>query len=526
MLKSQLLECQQGEGGEDASKKQARSHSQPDMTSSSYAPDMTSSSECQSVVGSLCDAYMYAGAYTGPSRDGASAGDDIDDEGGDAYAPRIGRQGTGVPRDLVYARTNGSVNGDFERGPTFVTSSQVSGSSRLRRSRSGEDPRSTRSTSSSSHSRGAVTMPMRNNGGRGRGQEEQGFFHPPTPAIRPGMRMVNGRSRSFNKDLVNLFNQSVQQSQQNHINMQNGNIPPSVNVRFDIDESHEEQGNEHYGQSHNHSSTSHEALKKYYAWLKFQAANREVLLNIKPPKVEAWKKKSQLRSPPIHLVIYVLGSERSGKRSLVKSFVRPEQYKRASKIPDNGTKSIKNVHVTIDNRRYILEIRTPPQVPIDLENHPTVVKQRIKSYEGVHAFLLCYSVFWSPALDAIKDRWIPEIQSAFLNPSHLGDKSGRSTPPFIIVGTKTDARPGYPGYKPDILASQLEPDEAPAFVDFLDAKCIAQECGAEKYLECTARVGNAGANGVNAVFAAAINAGRMQMKTTAHCVQCFTCSIL
>lgn len=89
MLKSQLLECQQGEGGEDASKKQARSHSQPDMTSSSYAPDMTSSSECQSVVGSLCDAYMYAGAYTGPSRDGASAGDDIDDEGGDAYAPRV-----------------------------------------------------------------------------------------------------------------------------------------------------------------------------------------------------------------------------------------------------------------------------------------------------------------------------------------------------------------------------------------------------------------------------------------------------
>lgn len=148
----------------------------------------------------------------------------------------------------------------------------------------------------------------------------------------------------------------------------------------------------------------------------------------------------------------------------------------------------------------------PPRVPTALEKEPRFVEERIKTYEGVDVFLLCFSVFWGKALANIGSFWIPEIRKT------LPDV------PFVIVGTKTDFRPGFPGYRPGSL--RMGPGEQPDFVDFLAAKDFARNNGAFDYLECAALAGSSGANGVNAVFLAASKAAEAHMLMNQRCSCC------
>lgn len=148
-----------------------------------------------------------------------------------------------------------------------------------------------------------------------------------------------------------------------------------------------------------------------------------------------------------------------------------------------------------------VDIRIHARVPIAFQDAKQAIEQRVKSYKGVNVFIVCYSVFWKKALDNVASFWIPEIQSACPDV------------PFILVGTKTDFRPGYPGYVAGSLDihMHLPNGEKPEFVDYLEAKEFAGEHGAQDYLECAAKAGNSGANGVNAVFSAAAKVAESHM---------------
>ncbi|KAL6049129.1 Rho GTPase protein rac1 [Balamuthia mandrillaris] len=106
---------------------------------------------------------------------------------------------------------------------------------------------------------------------------------------------------------------------------------------------------------------------------------------------------------------------------------------------------------------------------------------RALSYPETDVFLLCFSVVSAPSFDNIKTKWFPEI-----NHHCPGAKC-------ILVGTKIDLR------EDKATMESLKGDRLPT----LDmGKKLAEEIGAECYLECSALT----QEGLKRVFEEAIRA--------------------
>jgi Ras-related C3 botulinum toxin substrate 1 len=91
------------------------------------------------------------------------------------------------------------------------------------------------------------------------------------------------------------------------------------------------------------------------------------------------------------------------------------------------------------------------------------------SYPGTDAFLVCYSVIDNESLQAVANKWVPEIK-----------QHGDSDSPIILVGTKLDLRDGSSGTLYFSLNTYHLVSES-------QGKEMAKQINAYKYIECSAR---------------------------------------
>ncbi|PPQ74763.1 hypothetical protein CVT24_003188 [Panaeolus cyanescens] len=98
-------------------------------------------------------------------------------------------------------------------------------------------------------------------------------------------------------------------------------------------------------------------------------------------------------------------------------------------------------------------------------------------YPESHVIVLCFSVVVPYALSNIKEKWISEVR--------------RFCPgvPIILVGCQTDLR-----HDPSEIEELRRTNERP--ITFEEGVIFAQEIGATRYLECSAKMGV----GVHEVF--------------------------
>ena len=92
------------------------------------------------------------------------------------------------------------------------------------------------------------------------------------------------------------------------------------------------------------------------------------------------------------------------------------------------------------------------------------------SYPNTDVFVVCYSITSPSSLESIKTKWLPEIRSHCPNA------------PFVLLGTtKSDLR------KLDVRALQKLKAKGDCLVDSARVDQIAQELGAARVLECSAK---------------------------------------
>ena len=105
------------------------------------------------------------------------------------------------------------------------------------------------------------------------------------------------------------------------------------------------------------------------------------------------------------------------------------------------------------------------------------------SYPQTDVFLICFSVDRADSLEHVKEKWCPEV-------SYFGPGT-----PFVLVGLKVDLRddPATLGY---LALEKCTP------VTYEQGVQIAEEIGAFKYVECSAKT----QVGVKEVFDAAVAA--------------------
>ncbi|ORY00760.1 RhoA protein [Basidiobolus meristosporus CBS 931.73] len=94
------------------------------------------------------------------------------------------------------------------------------------------------------------------------------------------------------------------------------------------------------------------------------------------------------------------------------------------------------------------------------------------SYPDSHVILICFSIDSPDSLDNVQEKWISEV---------LHFCAGL---PIILVGCKKDLR-----NDPRTIETLRKNDQAP--VSSQDGMSVAQKIGAYKYLECSAKNGEA-----------------------------------
>jgi small GTP-binding protein len=102
------------------------------------------------------------------------------------------------------------------------------------------------------------------------------------------------------------------------------------------------------------------------------------------------------------------------------------------------------------------------------------------SYPGADVVLLCFSTISQASLDAIQEKWHPEVKH------YIPDV------PFVLVGTKIDLRAEG---APDPITGDIAP------VTKEDAQKLTKKLGMKAYLECSAKT----TEGLNDVFERAMD---------------------
>lgn len=171
--------------------------------------------------------------------------------------------------------------------------------------------------------------------------------------------------------------------------------------------------------------------------------------------------------PDYHIKIVCVGDGGCGKTCLMVTYTY-------GKFP--------TTYIPTVFENYLTNVRAPDGKLIELALWDTAGQEeydrlRVLSYPEVNILLVCFAINSPPSLDNVVDKWIPEI-------SHFCQDI-----PFLLVGLKSDLRAASPGEakQPVISADQ--------------AKAVASKIGANRYMECSARL----SHGISDVFNTAIS---------------------
>ncbi|KAA8910362.1 hypothetical protein TRICI_004160 [Trichomonascus ciferrii] len=124
---------------------------------------------------------------------------------------------------------------------------------------------------------------------------------------------------------------------------------------------------------------------------------------------------------------------------------------------------------------YLTKVRAPSGKIVELALWDTAGQEeydrlRALSYPEANVLLVCFAIDQPASLDNVYDKWIPEIAH------HCPGI------PFIIIGLKTDLRS-------DMTSLQHLKSKGQRPITTEEGKKVAQQCGAFKYMECSARAG-------------------------------------
>lgn len=183
--------------------------------------------------------------------------------------------------------------------------------------------------------------------------------------------------------------------------------------------------------------------------------------------------------------IVIVGSGGCGKTSLLLMYSR-------------GSWTERYIPTVFENHMATLSIKDRL---IDLELWDTAGQEdydrlRPLSYPGTDAVIICFSVSCRKSLQAVQDKWAPEVRH-FCPPET----------PIILVGTKTDLREGsFDDYKcikinnnkndnrndtGEIISQEIVTMHSPKqlkqeTISMEEGLAVAKEIGANRYMECSA----------------------------------------
>uniref|UniRef100_A0A060T0L4 ARAD1C09130p n=1 Tax=Blastobotrys adeninivorans TaxID=409370 RepID=A0A060T0L4_BLAAD len=148
---------------------------------------------------------------------------------------------------------------------------------------------------------------------------------------------------------------------------------------------------------------------------------------------------------------------------------------------------------------YLSKVRSPSGKVIELALWDTAGQEeydrlRALSYPEANVVLVCFAIDSPVSLENVYDKWIPEVAH------HCPDV------PIIIVGLKSDLRPRHPlpqspAVPPGSPGASITRSGSSRTLSAEQGNTAAVQCGAEMYMECSARTGK----GVNDIFSTAMS---------------------
>lgn len=198
---------------------------------------------------------------------------------------------------------------------------------------------------------------------------------------------------------------------------------------------------------------------------------------LQPAEVENSNSIDTNERPDYHIKIVCVGDGGCGKTCLMLTYTY-------------GTFPTTYIPTVFEN--YLTIVRAPNDKLIELALWDTAGQEeydrlRVLSYPEVNVLLICFAINSPASLDNVVDKWVPEV-------SHFCQDI-----PFILVGLKADLRQGSSpdiGYEPTPGATKSSIN-----IPIEQAKAIAKDIGANRYMECSARLND----GLSEVFNTAIS---------------------
>lgn len=205
--------------------------------------------------------------------------------------------------------------------------------------------------------------------------------------------------------------------------------------------------------------------------------NTSTSAKVFPADVESKNSINSNERPDYHVKIVCVGDGGCGKTCLMLTYTY-------------GTFPTTYIPTVFEN--YLTIVRAPNDKLIELALWDTAGQEeydrlRVLSYPEVNVLLICFAINSPASLDNVVDKWVPEV-------SHFCQDI-----PFILVGLKADLRQGSTsdiGYEPapGVTKSSIN-------IPIQQAKAIAKDIGANRYMECSARLNE----GLSDVFNTAIS---------------------
>lgn len=159
--------------------------------------------------------------------------------------------------------------------------------------------------------------------------------------------------------------------------------------------------------------------------------------------------------------IVVVGDEQCGKTGLIFNFF-------TDALPDPAVPTIYKEYpaeVEVDGQKVPIELWIVPA-----QDHYSTI--RTLSYEYSKAVILCYAIDNPTSLQNACEKWYPEIEKIIPNV------------PIVFVGNKIDLRSDENTVN-ELASKSLKP------VSFEQGKEAAEKIKAVKYIECSAKNGDA-----------------------------------
>lgn len=193
------------------------------------------------------------------------------------------------------------------------------------------------------------------------------------------------------------------------------------------------------------------------------------------PEIEKRLEREPEERPDYHIKIVCVGDGGCGKTCLMLTYTY-------------GTFPTTYIPTVFEN--YLTVVREPNGKLIELALWDTAGQEeydrlRVLSYPEVNIVLVCFALNSPASLDNVVDKWVPEI-------SHFCPDI-----PFVLVGLKSDLR------KTAANTGDTTPGATKSNVNISvdQAKVVASRVGANRYMECSARL----SEGISEVFNTAVS---------------------